>query len=56
MIRNFRVDNEQTYWFVKTERKFGRSKAKLNETKNKVTFKQVAGLDEEKEELEEKDI
>ncbi len=32
---------------------FGRSKAKLNEAKNRVTFKQVAGLDEEKEELEE---
>lgn len=32
---------------------FGRSKAKLNEEKNKVTFKQVAGLDEEKEELAE---
>ncbi|MDD3187430.1 MAG: ATP-dependent zinc metalloprotease FtsH [Bacilli bacterium] len=32
---------------------FGRSKAKLNEEKNKVTFKQVAGLDEEKEELQE---
>ena len=32
---------------------FGRSKAKLQEDKNKVTFKDVAGLSEEKEELEE---
>ena len=32
---------------------FGKSKAKLSEDKNKVTFKDVAGLDEEKEELEE---
>ena len=33
---------------------FGKSKAKLNtDTKNKVTFKDVAGADEEKEELEE---
>ena len=32
---------------------FGRSKARLNEESNKTTFKQVAGLDEEKEELAE---
>lgn len=32
---------------------FGRSRAKLNEDKNTVTFKQVAGLDEEKEEVAE---
>ncbi|MBR3198705.1 MAG: ATP-dependent zinc metalloprotease FtsH [Bacilli bacterium] len=32
---------------------FGRSKAKLSGGENKVTFKDVAGLDEEKEELEE---
>ena len=32
---------------------FGRSKARLNEENNKVTFEQVAGLDEEKEELSE---
>ena len=32
---------------------FGRSKAKLSNGDNKVTFKNVAGLDEEKEELEE---
>ena len=32
---------------------FGKSKAKLQEDKNKVTFKDVAGLSEEKEELEE---
>ena len=32
---------------------FGKSKAKLQEDKNKVTFKDVAGLKEEKEELEE---
>jgi len=32
---------------------FGRSKARLNEESNKTTFKQVAGLDEEKEELSE---
>ena len=32
---------------------FGRSRAKLNEQNNKVTFKQVAGLDEEKEEVAE---
>ena len=32
---------------------FGKSKARLNEDKNKVTFKDVAGLDEEKQELEE---
>ena len=32
---------------------FGKSKARLNEDKNKVTFNDVAGLDEEKEELEE---
>ena len=32
---------------------FGRSKARLNEQNNKVTFKDVAGLDEEKEEVAE---
>lgn len=32
---------------------FGRSRAKLNEDKKTVTFKQVAGLDEEKEEVAE---
>ncbi len=32
---------------------FGRSKAKLNEDSNKVTFKNVAGLTEEKEEVKE---
>ncbi|MBQ9024222.1 MAG: ATP-dependent zinc metalloprotease FtsH [Bacilli bacterium] len=32
---------------------FGKSRAKLQEDKNKVTFKNVAGLKEEKEELEE---
>ena len=32
---------------------FGKNKAKLQEDKNKVTFKDVAGLKEEKEELEE---
>ncbi len=32
---------------------FGRSKARLSGGENKVTFKDVAGLDEEKEELEE---
>ena len=32
---------------------FGKSKARLNEDKNKVTFKEVAGLDEEKEEVQE---
>ncbi|MBR3898250.1 MAG: ATP-dependent zinc metalloprotease FtsH [Bacilli bacterium] len=32
---------------------FGRSKAKLSSGDNKVTFKEVAGLDEEKEELSE---
>ena len=32
---------------------FGRSRAKLNEQNNKVTFKDVAGLDEEKEEVAE---
>ena len=32
---------------------FGRSKAKLTDGNNKVTFKDVAGLDEEKEEVEE---
>lgn len=32
---------------------FGRSKAKLNEDNRKVTFKDVAGLDEEKEEVAE---
>ena len=32
---------------------FGKSKAKLNEESNKITFKEVAGLDEEKEEVAE---
>ena len=32
---------------------FGKSRARLNEDKNKVTFKDVAGLDEEKEEVTE---
>ena len=32
---------------------FGRSRARLNENANKVTFEQVAGLDEEKEEVAE---
>ena len=32
---------------------FGKSRARLQEDKNKVTFKDVAGLSEEKEELEE---
>jgi len=32
---------------------FGRSRARLNENNNKVTFNQVAGLDEEKEEVSE---
>jgi cell division protease FtsH len=32
---------------------FGKSRAKLSEDSNKVTFKQVAGLDEEKEEVKE---
>ena len=32
---------------------FGKSRARLTEESNKVTFKQVAGLDEEKEELQE---
>jgi cell division protease FtsH len=32
---------------------FGKSKAKLNEDSNKVTFKEVAGLEEEKEEVAE---
>ncbi len=32
---------------------FGKSKAKLNNDKNKVTFKEVAGLKEEKEEVKE---
>ena len=32
---------------------FGRSRAKLNDDKNKVTFKNVAGLKEEKEEVKE---
>ncbi len=32
---------------------FGRSRARLNEQNNKVTFKDVAGLDEEKEEVAE---
>ncbi len=32
---------------------FGKSKAKLNDEKNKVTFKDVAGLKEEKEEVKE---
>ena len=32
---------------------FGKSRAKLNEDTNKVTFKDVAGLEEEKEEVSE---
>ena len=32
---------------------FGKSKARLNQDNNKVTFKEVAGLDEEKEEVSE---
>ena len=32
---------------------FGKSRARLNETKNKTTFKDVAGVDEAKEELHE---
>ena len=32
---------------------FGRSKARLNEESNKITFKDVAGLEEEKEEVKE---
>lgn len=32
---------------------FGRSRAKLNDNKNKITFDKVAGLDEEKEEVKE---
>ena len=32
---------------------FGRSRAKLTDSNNKITFKQVAGLDEEKEEVAE---
>ena len=32
---------------------FGRSKARLNEQNNKITFNEVAGLDEEKEEVSE---
>jgi cell division protease FtsH len=32
---------------------FGKSRARLNEDSNKVTFKDVAGLDEEKEEVQE---
>ena len=32
---------------------FGRSRARLNEDSKKITFKQVAGLDEEKEEVAE---
>lgn len=32
---------------------FGRSRARLNDNKNKVTFDKVAGLDEEKEEVKE---
>ncbi len=48
------------FWFItrqlngqKGSMDFGRSKAKLNPDKGKVTFKDVAGLPEEKEELQE---
>ena len=37
----------------KSSMDFGKSKAKLSDEKNKVTFKDVAGLKEEKEEVEE---
>ena len=49
-----------SYWFVtkqiggqKGSMDFGRSRAKLNPDNGKVTFKDVAGLPEEKEELQE---
>ena len=48
------------YWFVSKQMNaagksmdFGKSKAKLNTDKNKTTFKDVAGLKEEKEEVKE---
>ena len=48
------------YWFVTRQMNvagkgmdFGKSKAKLNNEKNKTTFKDVAGLKEEKEEVRE---
>ena len=48
------------YWFISKQvgaagksMEFGKSKAKLNTDKNKTTFKDVAGLKEEKEEVKE---
>lgn len=48
------------YWFISKQMSsagksmdFGKSKAKLNNEKNKTTFKDVAGLKEEKEEVKE---
>ncbi len=48
------------YWFISKQvgaagksMEFGKSKAKLNTEKNKTTFKDVAGLKEEKEEVKE---
>ena len=48
------------YWFISKQMStagksmdFGKSRAKLNTEKNKVTFKNVAGLKEEKEEVKE---
>ena len=48
------------YWFISKQvgaagksMEFGKSKAKLNSEKNKTTFKDVAGLKEEKEEVKE---
>ena len=48
------------YWFISKQMNsagksmdFGKSKAKLNNEKNKTTFKDVAGLKEEKEEVKE---
>ena len=48
------------YWFITKQMstagksmEFGKSKAKLNNEKNKTTFKDVAGLKEEKEEVKE---
>ena len=48
------------YWFITKQvgaagksMEFGKSKAKLNTDKNKTTFKDVAGLKEEKEEVKE---
>ena len=48
------------FWFLnkqmgggKNSLDFGKSKAKLSSEKNKVTFKDVAGLNEEKEEVKE---